>query len=143
MPQGDLNFLGGPSDQGAPRFTGGDMPLQRPCIDCGRVTKAGHSRCSVCNRTVRRVWDQRPEARRRQRLQGQGAARRLRQRINREGSATCSRCLRHFLASVIQVDHVLPLFLGGQDVDENIAPLCTPCHRAKSALEAEKRRMKA
>ena len=76
-------------------------------------------------------------------MQGDGAARRLRQQINRDGSAICVACHRHLPASLIQVDHVLALFLGGLDVEENLAALCPPCHKAKSAKEAEKRRNKA
>ncbi|MBE80940.1 MAG: HNH endonuclease [Gemmatimonadetes bacterium] len=120
------------------------MKLQRPCLDCGRLTQPGHSRCEPCGTQVRRYWDRHSNARRRQRLQtGDGAAARLRRKITRDGSAICLACHRHLPASLIQVDHVLPLFLGGLDVDENLAPLCTPCHKTKTAKDAEKRRRKA
>ncbi|MFF0440158.1 HNH endonuclease [Kitasatospora sp. NPDC004614] len=30
------------------------------------------------------------------------------------------------------MDHITPLALGGEDIDENVQPLCRPCHKAKT-----------
>jgi 5-methylcytosine-specific restriction endonuclease McrA len=32
-----------------------------------------------------------------------------------------------------EVDHVVPLALGGADTDENLQVLCSPCHAGKTA----------
>ncbi len=38
-----------------------------------------------------------------------------------------------------QVDHVKPKTKGGTDDRTNLAPLCEPCHEAKTARDAGKR----
>ncbi|WP_308377906.1 HNH endonuclease signature motif containing protein [Streptomyces sp. ISL-98] len=63
---------------------------------------------------------------------GNSAAARLRRIIRKSGRCNCARCGRHVLASGIDVDHVLPLALGGEDTDDNVQPLCRPCHRLKT-----------
>lgn len=35
-----------------------------------------------------------------------------------------------------EVDHVIPLSQGGADDESNLASLCVPCHRAKTASDA-------
>lgn len=35
-----------------------------------------------------------------------------------------------------ELDHVVPLWMGGQDVDSNRQCLCPDCHKAKTAREA-------
>lgn len=37
------------------------------------------------------------------------------------------------------VDHIIPLWEGGSDEDENKQLICAPCHDAKSAVEAKRR----
>lgn len=34
-----------------------------------------------------------------------------------------------------QIDHWVPLFLGGSEDEENLRPLCEPCHMAKTKKE--------
>jgi 5-methylcytosine-specific restriction protein A len=67
---------------------------------------------------------------------GTGAAQRLRQRIRadlrRDIWPSCARCLRQALPSAMDIDHITPLFKGGQDVDENVQVLCRLCHRTKT-----------
>lgn len=112
------------------------MRLPRPCIDCGLTTEAGKTRCRGCSRIVRRNWDRGSALRRQARLkEGDGAARRLRAAINRHGSAVCGACLVEFSALFIRVDHSLPLAAGGQDIEENIQPLCKNCHQIKTTAE--------
>ncbi|MFI1177320.1 HNH endonuclease [Streptomyces melanogenes] len=36
------------------------------------------------------------------------------------------------VASALNVNHVLPLALGGTDTDGNVQPFCRPCHRLKT-----------
>lgn len=35
----------------------------------------------------------------------------------------------------IEVDHIVPVFEGGTDDDTNLATICQPCHRTKTAAE--------
>lgn len=36
----------------------------------------------------------------------------------------------------VEVDHKLPVCLGGDDMPENLQPICRPCHLSKTAREA-------
>ncbi|MFD4141556.1 HNH endonuclease [Streptomyces sp. NPDC058572] len=60
-----------------------------------------------------------------------GAAR-LRALVGARGGARCARCGSLVLADVVDVDHVQPLALGGEDTDTNVQPLCHGCHLAKT-----------
>ena len=72
---------------------------------------------------------------RRRRARLQGAQDRRRREVNAAGSATCAECGGTFPASDIDVDHILPLSWGGEDVVENLQDLCRQDHRAKTAVE--------
>lgn len=58
-----------------------------------------------------------------------GAAR-LRALVGARGGARCGSLV---LADVVDVDHMQPLALGGEDTDGNVQPLCRDCHLAKTA----------
>ena len=48
----------------------------------------------------------------------------------------CAHCAeRGITRATVEIDHVVPLALGGEDVDENTQGLCLPCHAVKTALE--------
>ncbi|WP_258050237.1 HNH endonuclease [Streptomyces finlayi] len=53
--------------------------------------------------------------------------------------AECRVCLRFCLPSQLDIDHVVPLAKGGEDVDENVQALCKLCHKAKTAMDFGKR----
>ncbi|WP_326811566.1 HNH endonuclease signature motif containing protein [Streptomyces scopuliridis] len=55
----------------------------------------------------------------------------------RQGHASCDWCLNDFPASGVDVDHVRPLSLGGEDVDGNVQVLCRRCHGLKTRTEFE------
>ncbi|WUK33970.1 HNH endonuclease [Streptomyces sp. NBC_00370] len=72
-----------------------------------------------------------------------GAAR-LRALVGARGGARCVRCGLLVLAGGVDVDHLQPLALGGEDVDSNVQVLCRDCHgllhRVQAlAVEAETR----
>lgn len=54
-----------------------------------------------------------------------GSARRVQER----GKAWCDWCLNDFPANGVDVDHVRPLALGGEDIDSNVQVLCHLCHQ--------------
>lgn len=48
----------------------------------------------------------------------------------------CAHCeARGIVRPAVEIDHTIPLALGGEDVDENTQGLCLPCHAIKTALE--------
>lgn len=52
----------------------------------------------------------------------------------------CVMCLREGRTTPAdEVDHVIPLFKGGEDTDDNKAALCKPCHKAKTRDDLSKR----
>ncbi|MHA7961725.1 HNH endonuclease [Streptomyces sp. L500] len=63
------------------------------------------------------------------------AAARLRWRLRERGHGWCDWCLGDFPADVVDVDHVRPLALGGEDVDGNVQVLCRECHGLKTLTE--------
>ena len=103
------------------------LQLPRACMDCGTRTAKGRTRCQPCLRKIRRKWDRASERRRRERT-AEGAARRLRYAVNRDGAATCETCGGYFAAMGIEIDHIVPLADGGTDSESNIRPLCLNCH---------------
>lgn len=57
----------------------------------------------------------------------------IRQRIGLRDLYTCRICGR--VTAHGEVDHVVPLHMGGQESDENRQWLCHDCHRLKSERE--------
>ncbi len=58
---------------------------------------------------------------------------RIRRRVLLRDHYTCRRCGR--VSVDLEADHIVPLFLGGAESDENRQALCRECHAAKSAEE--------
>lgn len=52
----------------------------------------------------------------------------------------CAECDRHGRVTAAQeLDHIVPLHLGGQDSDSNRQGLCVECHKDKTRREAQSR----
>lgn len=62
----------------------------------------------------------------------------IRDRILLRDEYTCQRC--GCVSVNLEVDHIIPLHLGGADSDENRQSLCHECHEIKSAEEEKGRR---
>ncbi|MEU5001143.1 HNH endonuclease signature motif containing protein [Streptomyces sp. NPDC021622] len=60
-----------------------------------------------------------------------GAAR-LRALVGVRGGARCAQCGSLVLTDVVDVDHVQPLALRGEDTDGNVQPVCRERHLTKS-----------
>ena len=113
-----------------------DMQLRRPCLDCNRLTRPGRSRCDACTRAVRKGWDRGSVLNRQRRMRGAGGgAQRLRRKVNTQGGASCMGCGSWHPARSIRIDHVVTVGSGGTDEDDNVQPLCLPCHRIKTRQE--------
>lgn len=63
---------------------------------------------------------------------------RIRKRILLRDGYTCQMCGR--VSSRLEVDHRVPLHLGGSESDENRWSLCLQCHQAKTEQEEKDRR---
>jgi 5-methylcytosine-specific restriction endonuclease McrA len=56
--------------------------------------------------------------------------------IDRQGGV----CKRSYCdAPAVDVDHVLPLWSGGTNANDNLEALCVDCHKQKTAAEAKAR----
>ena len=71
-----------------------------------------------------------------ERIRGRKLAR-IRERILLRDSFTCQRCGRVDLH--LEVDHIAPLHLGGQETDINRQCLCVDCHDIKTKQEEKER----
>ena len=63
---------------------------------------------------------------------GTNAQQRMRRRVQANTTGICAACSQRFPAELIQIDHIRPLHRHGTDTDDNVQPLCKPCHTDKS-----------
>jgi 5-methylcytosine-specific restriction protein A len=59
------------------------------------------------------------------------ARRAIWERFNR----TCQMCFQPTDERGYDLDHHIPLEIGGDDTDNNLRPLCRPCHRLKTGID--------
>ncbi|MFD7530569.1 HNH endonuclease [Streptomyces sp. NPDC059849] len=52
--------------------------------------------------------------------------------VGARGGARCARCGSLVLADVVDVDHMQPLTLGGEDTEGNVQSLRHGCHLVKT-----------
>ncbi|OPY88823.1 MAG: HNH endonuclease [Smithella sp. PtaU1.Bin162] len=55
----------------------------------------------------------------------------IRERILLRDDYTCKHCGR--VSVDLEIDHIIPLYLGGKEDDNNRQALCNECHAIKSA----------
>ena len=73
---------------------------------------------------------------------GASAYLKMRQRVIDE-EPWCRYCRRKGISTLaVEVDHIIPKHLGGDDRRENLQGLCHDCHRDKTAREQRKREIK-
>lgn len=115
--------------------------MRRPCLEdrCRGYAQPGQSRCPTCQAARNRRTNHRHNQRRAS-APGDGAARRARARLNRDGHGICAQCGTIKRAQELHVDHVIALADGGHDTDDNTQLLCHPHHHTKTIAEAKARR---
>ena len=102
---------------------------------CLRMAIRGEARCEEHHRPIA-GHRARQHAARRAGRDGDGAARRLRNRVNKSGFYPCDSCGGVFRASGLDIDHIVPLGNGGTDFDWYVQALCTGgCHASKTIAE--------
>lgn len=50
------------------------------------------------------------------------------------GLGVCHYCEKHFKASELTMDHVIPISRGGKSTRSNVVPACVSCNRKKKYL---------
>jgi 5-methylcytosine-specific restriction enzyme A len=60
---------------------------------------------------------------------------RARLRILLRHDGICQACGQRIGVKGFELDHAVPLALGGADREENMRPLCRPCHRTKTKVD--------
>jgi 5-methylcytosine-specific restriction protein A len=69
-----------------------------------------------------------------ERIRG-GRLKTIRERVALRAGYCCEICGQVTRLAIGEVDHVVPLHLGGQETDNNRQFLCVSCHKAKSERE--------
>lgn len=104
---------------------------------CAGKTTASHGYCDQ-HADMATGWTQRRQGR-----SGRGGRpwRRLRQRVLERDRHLCQPCQRTGRATPAnEVDHIVNVAEGGTDSDDNLEAICGPCHKAKTASEAQRAR---
>ncbi|MFD5454354.1 HNH endonuclease [Streptomyces olivaceus] len=110
--------------------------MRTRCLDF-RDWAFTEGRCRLHHTDKKAQRNAKSAASRRQRLaSGDGAQARWRKRLNKAGAGLCNGCGREFLSADLAIDHVVPLFRNGHDVESNVQLLCHDvCHKAKTARQ--------
>jgi len=118
----------------------------RRCVECTAVS-THQGRCEAHWRINRQRPGVRARERRTEALRaGTDAAAQLRKRLREDIKngvyAVCAGCQGKFLPSQVDIDHIRPLYQGGEDVPENLQILCSSraghhgCHDVKTDVDA-------
>ncbi|MGW3930140.1 HNH endonuclease [Streptomyces microflavus] len=109
------------------------------CLDCREwATRKG--RCPDHHKAYENTRSRQSHRKRREAIaRGHNAAALLRKVVRKAVAGTCARCGGTFLPSQVDIDHIKPLALGGEDVATNVQVLCKRCHVIKTAMDFGKR----
>ena len=113
----------------------------KPCaqVGCGVLVRDGSSRCEKHKVKAGTFADSRRGSRH---ARGYGTAwDKLRARVLSRDAGLCQPCLAlGHTTPATQVDHITNKAQGGTDAEHNLQAICTPCHKAKTAQEAQQSR---
>lgn len=117
----------------------GGTPMRTRCLDC-REWATHSGRCALHHSHYNAQRSIKSHSKRRAAIaRGNNAAAKMRRAVRKSMGADCASCLRFFLPSQLDIDHVLPLAKGGEDVEGNVQALCKQCHKTKTAIDFGKR----
>jgi 5-methylcytosine-specific restriction protein A len=113
--------------------------MRTRCLECRDwATHAG--RCAIHHAHYNAQRSVKSHSKRRAAIaRGNNAAAKLRRAIRKAVGSHCAVCLGWYLPSQLDVDHIKPLALGGEDVEDNVQALCKRCHKTKTAMDFGKR----
>lgn len=109
------------------------MAILRACVTCGKPSPN-----SYCDAHTPEPWAGSKRHRKVTIPRSQEQARR--QRILERHLNCCHICGQVFPPQELEADHVIPLGEDGPDTEDNMAPACVPCHKAKTAEESRRAR---
>jgi 5-methylcytosine-specific restriction protein A len=72
------------------------------------------------------------------RIQGRAGVELRKRRLAREPLCRDCKAKGNYTASTVP-DHIIPLALGGEDIDTNIRCLCGPCHDRRTAEQFKRK----
>lgn len=67
---------------------------------------------------------------------------RIRVQVLRRDNNSCCLRLPGCIGEATEVDHIIPVFEGGDDHPDNLQAVCPPCHKQKTQDEAQRARAK-
>ena len=102
------------------------LPMACRWPGCPAVTRERY--CPAHTRAHRQRYEAGPARRKAKRLYGESWPVLRRQVLGRQPLCACGR-------PTTQVDHIIPLRLGGQTTEDNLRAMCMPCHSRKTAGE--------
>jgi 5-methylcytosine-specific restriction protein A len=106
--------------------------MRKRCVSCPSFP-THRGRCKRHHLEYERGGNVTARRKRRERIaEGNNAAARARKAARKAGYVQCAACPCKYLASAVDVDHIIPLAHGGTDTDDNIQYLCRPCHKSKT-----------
>ncbi|MGW6313831.1 HNH endonuclease [Streptomyces sp. NPDC055099] len=113
--------------------------MRTRCLECREwATHSGRCALHHSHYTARRSVQS--HIKRREAIaRGNNAAARLRRAVRKAVAGQCTTCMGWFLPSQVDIDHVLPLAKGGEDIGTNVQVLCKQCHKTKTAVDFGKR----
>jgi len=122
----------------------------RKCAHCGRPVTKGLSQISrsesgrvFCNRSCSTSYNNKGKQRFRIRgweeIRSRGSTKR--KWISEGRSLRCEECGFNGTEKpwCVEIDHIIPMHLGGQTLPENLQPLCLNCHMDKTVQEHKTR----
>ncbi|MFE0699423.1 HNH endonuclease [Streptomyces sp. NPDC058872] len=113
--------------------------MRTRCLDC-REWATHKGRCHAHHKAYENGRSYQAHRKRREAIaRGHNAAALLRKAVRKAVAGTCAMCGVTYLPSQVDIDHIKPLALGGEDVAGNVQVLCKRCHVVKTAMDFGKR----
>lgn len=120
-------------------------------VICTRCGKSTHNKCHYCDECYpvylqkkQNSWKiyeqkQREKNAKGRRIYDLAFWKKLRMQILKRDNGLCVMCLKQGrLTPATDVDHIIPIFMGGTNSPDNLQSLCRDCHKQKTSSENKK-----